>query len=424
MKTLEELQGRLYQAAKADRTRKFYTLHDKICRIDVLKEAWKRVAANKGSAGIDSTTIEDIERDGLDRFLSELQHELMCKTYRVSCVKRVFIPKPDGEKRPLGIPTVTDRIVQQAVRLIIEPIFEADFQEFSYGYRPKRSARDASLAIYRWLNYGLTSVADVDIEGFFDSIDHSKLISFVMERIADGYIIKLIREWLRAGAVYIDSIVYPEEGTPQGGVISPLLANIYLNKLDMWWNELRMNNRYAHNAQLVRYADDMVILTNKDAAHAMEVLAVLLAELKLRMNADKSKIVTAEEGFDFLGFHFRRRFYMRNGKQTTRFFPSRRSVSKFKEKVKAIASKRLAHVKSEKHVVEEMNKLIIGWSNYYNHGNASETYNRLQHFVEWKVRKFICYRHKIRRLAASHDHFDIPQQIGLARLAGRIAYAV
>lgn len=430
MKTLEELQKGLYRTAKENRTRKFYTLHDKICRPDVLREAWRRVAQNKGAAGIDGQTIEDIAKDqeneGIDILLSEIQQQLQSKTYRVSCIRRVFIPKPDGiSKRPIGIPTVRDRIVQQAVRLIIEPIFEADFQEFSYGYRQGRSAVQASLAAYKWLNYGLTNIIDADIDNFFDNICHDKLVSFLMERIADGYIIKLVREWLRAGVVNLGKIHYPQEGTPQGGVISPLLANIYLNKLDTWWTQLRMNHRYVHNAQMVRYADDVVVFTdrNKDnAEHVKGILQELLVQLGLNLNMQKTMVADASTGFDFLGFHFKRRYYTRNQKEVTRFFPSRQSVGRFREKVKAIAAKNFAHIKSEQQVIEELNRLIIGWSNYYNHCHASETYGRLQHFVEWKIRKFVCYKHKYRRLSARYNAFEVPYKLGLTRLAGRISY--
>lgn len=266
MKSLGELQVSLSLAAKVNRNRKFYSLRDKISRMDVLWEAWRRVRANHGAAGIDRETIDDIERQGVEQFLLQLQKELLDGTYKVQCVRRVYIPKPNGKRRSLGIPTVRDRIVQQAVKLIIEPILEVDFQPFSFGYRPNKSAKDASTEVRKWLNFGLINVVEVDIRSFFDHINHSKLISFVMERIADGYIIRLIRKWLRAGVVYMNSVSYSGEGTPQGGVISPLLANVYLNKLDTMWTALGMNRRDVHNAQLVRYADDMVILTNRKYA--------------------------------------------------------------------------------------------------------------------------------------------------------------
>jgi RNA-directed DNA polymerase len=424
MKPIEEIQDSLYRTAKENKERRFYSLKDKICRIDVLEEAWKRVRANKGVEGIDDETIEEIERKGISEFLSQLQQELKEETYVVQCVRRVYIPKPNGKVRPLGIPTVKDRIVQQAVRLIIEPIFEADFQDFSYGYRPHRSAKDASLAIYRWLNFGLTNVIDVDIEGFFEHINHEKLASFVMERITDGYVIKLIREWLRAGVVYMGETSYPEEGTPQGGVISPLLANIYLNKLDTAWTELKLNSRYKYNSQLVRYADDIIIFTDRNyARNIMGFLSEFLSSnLGLKLSQGKSRIVTADEGFDFLGFRFLRRFEFRMGKEVTRFFPSKSAVRKFRDKVRDLTRRTITHTKDESQLAKELNLLIIGWSNYFNHSNASETYGDLQHYVEWKFRQFMRFKHQIRRLAAKYDSFNQPFRFGLKRLAGRISH--
>jgi RNA-directed DNA polymerase len=427
MKSLESLQNGLYLAAKADRGRRFNSLHDKICRIDVLQEAWSRVKANRGAGGVDRQTIEDVERSGEERFLLELQRELREKTYRVQCIRRVFIPKRNGGQRPLGIPTIRDRVIQQAVRLVIEPIFEADFQPFSYGYRPDKSARQASLEIYKWLNYRLTSIIDVDIEGFFDHVNHGRLLSFVRERVADPYINRLIREWLRAGVVYLDRTTsHPQEGTPQGGVISPLLANIYLNKLDTWWTEIGMNRRAAYNAQMVRYADDMVILTssNNDTEHIRGILEALLSELGLKLSAEKSRVATAREGFDFLSFHFLRRFYLWKGKEMTHFFPSKGAAGRFREKVRVLASKNVTRTKDERQLAQELNSLIIGWTGYFNHSHASETYNHLQHFVEWKFRQFIRFKHGYRRLAASHGSLEQPAAYGLTRLSGRIFYSV
>lgn len=286
MTRLELLQRRLYQCAKEDRTKRFYTLHDKICRIDILKTAWKIVSSNKGSPGIDGQTIEDI-RSNEDRFLHELQKELMGKTYSVECVKRVYIPKSNGKMRPLGIPTVKDRIVQQAVKLVIEPIFEADFKDSSYAYRPNRSAKQASLEVRKFLNYGCTNVIDIDIKGFFDNIDHDILMELVMERISDPYVIKLIREWLRAGVVYGETKTNPTLGTPQGGVISPLLANIYLNFIDRNWEKMGMGNIQTFDAHLIHYADDYIILTSGDTAKPMKVITALVRHLKLDLNVER-----------------------------------------------------------------------------------------------------------------------------------------
>lgn len=424
MESLESLRNSLYLAAKADARRRFYSLHDKICRIDVLHEAWRRVRANHGTNGVDNQTISDIEEYGVDRFLSQLQEELRHRTYRVQHVKRLFIPKRDGSQRPLGIPTVRDRVVQQAVRLVIEPIFEADFQPFSYGYRPGRSARQASEAIYRWLCFGLTSIVDVDIKGFFDHINHERLLSFVRERIADSHINKLIREWLRAGVVYLNEVTYPEEGTPQGGVISPFLANVFLNKLDSWWSELGMDRKGGRDAHMVRYADDVVILAPScgDTEYIKQIFEALLEELGLTLNAEKSRIVTAREGFDFLSFHFIRRFRKRKGKEVALFFPSRDAVQRFKERVRVIASIKTCHLKDERQLAWELNLFMRGWSNYFNHSHASEAYNHLQEFVRWKFKQFIRFRHKLSHLAVRYRSFNEPSRYGLMQLTGRISH--
>jgi RNA-directed DNA polymerase len=422
LKSVEELQSSLYQVAKADKNRRFYSLHDKICRKDVLNEAWKRVKENHGVAGVDKQTIEDIVNGGEEQFLWELQRELLTKTYWIECVKRVFIPKSNGGMRALGIPTVKDRVVQQAVRLILEPIFEADFQDFSYGYRPGRSAKQATLEVYKWLNFGLTNVVDVDIKGFFDHVNHQRLLFFVGERVADGYVLKLIKEWLRAGVVYLDKVSYPDLGTPQGGVISPLLANIYLDRLDRRWVELGVDDRSKQNAQMVRYADDIVILTDKaNAGHVLDVLRRLLCDLGLELSEDKSRVTTAEQGFDFLSFHFFRRFRAKYGKRVTVYHPSKKAVERFKGKVRILTARHLAFSKDEKRLVLELNRLIVGWSNYFNHSNVLGTYLRLQRFLEWRFAKFRCFRHKRRCLSFRFGLLDC-YGFGLAKLAGRIPF--
>jgi RNA-directed DNA polymerase len=425
MKPIEELQNSLYLAAKNDKSRKFHSLKDKLYDMTLLRAAWKRVKQNRGTSGVDNETIEDIEKRGVDEFLSQLQLKLHQETYVVQCVRRVFIPKPNGEMRPLGIPTVEDRVVQQAVNLLIQPIFEADFKDFSFGYRPHRSARDASMAIYKWLNFNLTTVIDVDIKGFFENVNHEKLISFLMERVADGYIIKLIREWLRAGVVNLDEneITYPTQGTPQGGPISPTLANIYLNCLDQWVTELGIVN---DSTKIVRYADDIVILTNRtivDASHIKDVFSGLLSELDLELSEEKSRITAAKDGFDFLGFHFNREFNRRRGKHVTYFRPSSDSVASFKDKVREIIPVTRTHISSETEAVEMLNKLIVGWSNYFNHSHALYTYIHLQRFIEWKIAKFYSIKHKLSWTPMKSSFFLwLYHALGLRKLAGNISY--
>lgn len=263
MKRLELFSNRLYQETKEEPNRIFHSLHDKICRFDVLEESWMLVRANYGSAGVDDQTIEDVETYGTGRFLSEIQEELRNGTYTVPQVRRVLIPKDNGKQRPLGIPTVRDRVVKQAVKLVIEPIFEAGFQNFSYACRPGRSAKDAFKEITRYLNYGCINIIDKDIKGFFDHIDQDRMIFLVERRILYPYILKLIREWLRAGINFYGDITYPDECIPQCGVISPLLANIYLNELDTLWVKKKMDDRHGENAHLIRYADDILVLTDR-----------------------------------------------------------------------------------------------------------------------------------------------------------------
>ncbi len=422
MKRLELFRNRLYQKAKENKERKFYTLHDKLCRMDVLEEAWKNVAENHGTAGIDGQTIEDIRAYGTDRFLGELQQELMDETYTVSEVRRVFIPKPDGKERPLGIPTVKDRIVQQAVKSVIEPIFEADFQEFSYAYRPNRSAKQASEEIRKYLNYGCTNVIDIDLKGFFDHINHEKMMFFVSKRIADPYILKLIREWLRAGVVYEGETTYPTLGTPQGGVISPLLANIYLNELDTLWAKKKMNERYGQDAHLIRYSDDAVILTDKDPKYAMDVLKRIMSLLDLELNTEKTKITTAYEGFDFLGFHFKRRWNDFRKKEVTYVCPSDKAIKKFREKIKDTVPKQLSHQKPMTAAVKQINAIIRGWYNYYKHTNAAHIFDKLQRFVLWKMAKYYCFIHKQRRVSSRKGVYDKIRDYGLISLSGKIEY--
>ena len=422
IRRLELFLDRLYQCAKADRHRVFHSLHDKLCSMDLLIEAWNRVAENRGVAGIDRETIQDIREYGSERYLMELQQELIHETYRVECVRRVFIPKPDGKQRPLGIPTVRDRIVQQAVKMLMEPIFETDFRDCSYGYRPNRSAKQASLEIRKYLNFGCTNVIDIDIEDFFGSIDHGMLISFVGDRIADPYILKLIREWLRAGVVHEGELTYPEAGTPQGGVISPLLANIYLNRLDTAWKNSGMEGR-QFDAHLVRYADDILVLASKDVSEPMLLLKSVLESLKLRLSSEKSRMTTAKEGFDFLGFHFIRAMNKRKGKELNYFFPSAKSVRKFRDKVREIVPLTRAHRKGEEQAVKELNRLITGWTNYFNHTNANSVYKKLDRYLSWKATKYYCRVHKIPRVSAEKGVRDRMYAIGLKELKGSIQYA-
>ncbi|HGI1850785.1 TPA: group II intron reverse transcriptase/maturase [Streptococcus agalactiae] len=302
---VQVFQRKIYLSTKADNKRKFGVLYDKVYRKDILKVAWFYVKRNKGSAGIDDFTIEEIEAYGVQKFLDEIEDQLRNKKYQPKAVKRVYIPKANGKKRPLGIPTVRDRVVQTAVKIVIEPIFEADFQKFSYGFRPKRSANQAIREIYKYLNYGCEWVIDADLKGYFDTIPHDKLLLLVKERVTDKSIIKLLSLWLEAGIMEDNQVRSNILGTPQGGVISPLLANIYLNALDRYWKNNRLEGR-GHDAHLIRYADDFVILCSNNPKKYYQYAKQRIDKLGLTLNEEKTRIVHATEGFDFLGYTLRK----------------------------------------------------------------------------------------------------------------------
>ena len=330
---IRTLQRKLYRKAKQEPAFRFYALYDKVCRAGILRHAYDRVRANKGSAGIDGVTFEAIrDNEGEPAFLAELGEALRTKTYQASPVKRVMIPKGNGEKRPLGIPTIRDRVAQMAVKLVVEPIFEADFCDNSYGFRPRRSAHDAVDDITIALNQGHTQVIDADLSKYFDTIPHANLLATVAERISDGAILHLIKMWLKAPVIEeaqdgtkrtVGGGKANRKGTPQGGVISPLLANVYLHLLDRIWERHKLKTRLG--AHLVRYADDLVVLCRQGVDRPMGVLQQVLDCLGLTLNAEKTHVVDAtENSFDFLGFAIRIAFSWRTGRNYPNVQPSKK----------------------------------------------------------------------------------------------------
>lgn len=374
-----KLQRTLYRVAKQQPERRFTLLYDKVCRQDILQEAWQRVKSNKGAAGVDHVDIDAIRDYGEDRFLNELEQELRSRGYRTALVRRVHIPKPGqpGKTRPLGIPTVTDRVVQMAVKLVIEPLFEADFMPCSFGFRPKKTPRMALSAIAQSVKDGYSHVVDVDLKSYFDTISHELLLELVERRVGDVQVLRLIRAWLKAGVMEEGKVTHPDRGSPQGGVISPTLSNIFLHEVDRQW--CRGDGVALGNVRLVRYADEMVLLarTEQQARVAWEQLQVqFAAALQLVVNQEKSRLTTLAKGFAFLGFEFRKapgRMLL----MWPRDKACRNIRQRVREAVRSIPSNGQVGV-----VIQKLNPILNGWCTYFRVGNSNRTF----HKVDWAVR--------------------------------------
>lgn len=387
---LQNLQRQLYRKSKADPQARFYTLWDKVYRRDVLEEAWRRVLANKGAGGVDGQTLGAIKSAGADVFLDALQASLKVKTYQPQPVRRVWISKGIGKSgyRPLGIPVVKDRVAQMAVKLVLEPILEADFQDCSYGFRPQRSAQQAVRQVGKYLDGGLVKVVDADIRDFFGQIPRDQLMRIVARRVADGQVLRVIRQWLGCGVLEEGRMTHEVTGTPQGGVISPLLANVYLNELDKRWEDTGMTARSGPNALMVRYADDLVLLTRKDPVVALETLRKYLGDLGLECHPEKTRLVNAEEAsFDFLGFSFRSVWNQRKRRRFALKTPSLKAQAKLRAKVQNIIRPRRPVAVGT--MIQELNPVIWGWVNYFRIGNSSEAFQEVREYVLRKVLRYV-----------------------------------
>jgi len=425
---LHELRWKLNQKAKKEPKFRFYALYDRVFRMDVLEAAWKHVGKQGKAAGIDGVRAEDIlaEENGVEKFLAALHEELKTKSYRPSPVKRVYIPKADGNKRPLGIPTLKDRVVQMAVVLILEPIFEADFLDCSHGFRPGRKAHDALAEIRANLKEGRTAVYDADLKGYFDSIPHDKLLACVRMRVTDSGVLGLIRGWLRAPIIETDEKTGKPQpprksdgkGTPQGGVVSPLLANVFLHWFDVMFHR-ESGPRHWANARLIRYADDFVVMARYQGHRIDEWLdAKLEGWLGLSINREKTKVVNLDqaESLDFLGFTFR---YDRDlcGRDKTylNVTPSKKSLKKARDAIREKTGPKQCFKPTPK-VVDDLNTFLRGWSNYFEFGYPRKAFRDLSHYTRQRMVTHLNRRSQRKyHRPQGMSHYQYLQALGLLR---------
>lgn len=393
---IREFQRKLYTKAKQEPGYRFYALYDKVWRMDILERAYQLAKANGGAAGVDKQTFEDVERIGPKAWLEELQEELKSEKYKPQAVRRVNIPKAGGGERPLGIPTVRDRVVQTAAKIVIEPIFEADFGGDMYGYRPKRSALDAVEAVTEALRSGYTEVVDADLSKYFDTIPHRELMKSIAKRIVDNRMLRLIKMWLKVPIQEEDGRMSGgkkmDRGTPQGGVISPILANVYFNRMLKYWETHDVGSKLR--AKIVVYADDFVILSKQRGRQAMEFTQWMTQRLKLKLNEEKTVLRDSKkENFQFLGYQFGLHVFTKTGRRYMSASPSKASISKVKEKLRKVINPRSVAPIAE--ISKRANQVIQGWCNYFSYGSNYDAYRAIHNFTETRVRRLLCRRHKV-----------------------------
>lgn len=396
---IRTLQRKLYRKAKDEPGHRFYLLYDKMYREDILLYAYDLAKSNQGAPGVDGETFTAIEAQGLGEWLADLRNELRTRTYRPQPVRRVMIPKPGGGERPLGIPTIRDRVVQTAAQLVVEPIFEADMEPCAYGYRPKRSAQDAIRKVHELLCAGYTDVVDADLSKYFDTIPHSDLLKSVARRIVDRDLLRLIKAWLKVPVEERDGkgnrrLTGGQSscgGTPQGGVISPLLANLYMNRFLKGWRITQRGKQFQ--AQVVNYADDFVILSRGYAAQALEWTRRVMPRLGLTLNEAKTKLKEArQESFDFLGYTFGTRHSRLNGRAYLGASPSKKSLRRLRQKVSEVLMP--GNQRTWPEIRNRLNSILRGWSNYFCYGTRMPAYRAINHHVADRVRHFLRRRQK------------------------------
>ncbi len=421
-----KLQTALHAKAKASPTQRFYALYDKLYRWDVLAYAYLRCRANKGKAGVDGQTFEDIAEYGERQWLDELAKELQDKTYQPSPVKRVWIPKPDGKQRPLEVPTIRDRVVQMAVVLVLEPIFEADLPSEQYAYRSGKSALDAIVKVQGLLQEGYTDVVDADLSGYFDSIPHAELMKSVARRVSDGALLHLLKMWLVAPVEETDEQGRKQrttrnkdegKGTPQGGVASPLLANLYMRRFIMGW---KLNHEERLQAHVVNYADDFVICTRGRAEEAMATMRDMMSRLKLTVNEQKTRRCQLPDGtFTFLGYTFGRHYSRQTGGSYLGPRPALKKIRKLCQSISEETDQRTCSQDAEDKV-RKLNQKLNGWANYFCLGPVVRVYEVVMKHSRRRLRRWLSHKHKVRTREYAHfPNTFLHDQLGLSQLGAK-----
>jgi len=424
--SVQRLQTALHAKAKEEPDYRFYLLYDKMYRMDVLHHAYQSCKANKGAAGVDGVRFEDIEAAGVDQWLGELAERLRKKDYRPDAVKRVWIPKPNGKLRPLGIPTITDRVVQTAAMLVLEPIFEADLQPEQYAYRAGRGAQDAAKAVHRLLSTGHTEVVDADLSGYFDSIPHAELMRSVARRIVDRHVLHLIRQWLEAPVEEDDRRGHRKRttsnrdtgrGIPQGAPISPLLSNLYMRRFLLGWKQQGCARRWS--AHVVNYADDLVICSKGHADDAMAAMRMMMGKIKLTVNEDKTHVCRLpQERFDFLGYTFGRCYSRVTGRAYIGTRPSKKSIQRIVAAISEDTDLRRTFLDAEV-MVGRLNRKLAGWANYFCLGPVSPAYRAINTHVTRRLRRRLCGKHKVENTGKRYSDQYLYEELGLINLPGR-----
>jgi len=427
--SVQKLRSALHAKAKAEPEYRFYLLYDKVYRADVLEFAYRSCKANKGAAGVDGQRFEDIEAYGEERWLGELAYRLRSKTYEPQAVKRVWLPKPNSDKlRPLGVPTITDRVVETAALLVLDPIFEADLAPEQYAYRSDRGAHDAVQAVHSLLNTGHTQVVDADLSGYFDSIPHTELLKCVARRVVDRHILRLIKAWLvapvetddgKGGTTRSRANRDNKRGTPQGSPISPLMSNLYMRRFIEGWRRLGFQQQWS--ARIVNYADDFVICCKRGADDAMAAMRTMMERLKLTVNEDKTHLCQIpRERFDFLGYTFGRCYSPKDGHAYIGTRPSKKSIKRMVANISEVTDRRMGLLDA-KEIVGRLNRKLTGWANYFCLGPVSAAYRQINTHARQRLRRWLCKKHKIANTGTSRfpDQY-LHKELGLVQLASRM----